>query len=110
MPLGTAVPARDSRSWSVDEDTSGAWQGSAIERRRDSLPERLRPRLSVSAGHGYVPMPEDHLHPVQRHPVVQKSRGACIAQSVLQSVSASFFDASADGGTVEDLTDIPNSP
>jgi hypothetical protein len=39
--------------------------------------------------------------------VVQKSRGACIAQSVLQSVSASFFEACADGGSVENLPDVP---
>jgi hypothetical protein len=84
VPLGTAVPARDSRSWSVDEDTSGAWQGSAIERRRNSLPERLRPGLSVSTGYAYVTMSEYQLHTIQRHGSVEQRGCTRVAQSVLQ--------------------------
>ena len=78
--------------WGQAIDRIASVGANLVESRRNSLPKRLRPGLSVSAGHAYVPMPEDHLHPVQRHPVGQKSRGACIAQSVLQSVSASLFD------------------
>ena len=81
--------------WGQAIDRNASAGADLVESRRNSLPERLRPGLSVSAGHAYVPMPEDHLHPVQRHPVVQKSRGACIAQPV----SASFFDTCTDGDT-----------
>ncbi len=57
--------------------------GDLVERLLDCLPECLRPRLSVSAGHPYVTMSKDHLNTVQRNTCVQKSGGARIAQSVL---------------------------
>ena len=60
--------------WGQAIDRNASAGADLVESRHNSLPERLRPRLSVLPRHAYVPMPEDHLHPVQRHPVVQKSR------------------------------------
>ncbi len=70
--------------WRQAIDLTASAGADLVESRRNSLPERLRPGLSVSAGHAYVTMSEYQLHTIQRHGSVEQRGWICVAQSVLQ--------------------------